>query len=325
MENINSKVKDIDLSSPIPKVGGSSESFSGKVFTNANFPTDVEGRTFHLCIKRGDVASRILSVGDAGRAERIALSHLENREEPIKSSRGFVTHTGTFKGIRISSIATGMGTSMMDFVVRETRAVIDSSEEMKIIRFGTCGGLQEEDYATTIVVATEGSVLIRREPDLIGNDDSFPYSISRIVPPCSILSNKLLEHMQERTRGLLFTSNMSNGEKNGKVKCGLDITADSFYSSQGRIGDAFDDRNDKLLEKVHELYPSARSCQMETFHLFDLARSSLHRIKAAAACIILASRTTKGGASDSIASKEDVTLLELCGGLACLEALVKDT
>jgi len=295
---------------------------SAGVFTNANFPRDVEGRTFHLGVKQGDVSSKILSVGDAGRAERIALAHLENRTAPITSSRGFVTHSGYFRGVFVSIIATGMGTSMMDFVVRETRAVVDSSEKMKIIRFGTCGGLQDSDFATTIVVASEGSMLVRREPDLVGENNSFPYSFSRIVPPCPELSAALLDSMQERTRGLIFKSNNENKEKNGKVKTGLDVTADSFYSSQGRTSDAFDDRNEHLLEKLKLAYPTARSCQMETFQLFDLARASLHPISAAAACIILASRAT-AGAAGSIALKEDVALLELCGGLACLEALTR--
>jgi len=315
MDSIISKVSSIELQSPTRGSAG--------VFLNANFPKDSEGRTFHLSVKPGDVAPRILSVGDAGRAERIAMANLENRSEPIISSRGFVVHTGYFRGKQVSIIATGMGVSMMDFVVRETRAVVDSSEKMKIIRFGTCGGIHDEDFATTIIVATEGSALVRREPDLAGDNDSFPYSFSKVVLPSSELSDALFLSMQERTRGLIFKSNDALAEKNGKVKSGLDITADSFYSSQGRTGEAFDDRNELLLEKLKGHYPSARSLQMETFQLFELARSSHSSISAAAACIILASRATKGAAG-SIALKEDVSLLELCGGLACLEALTKE-
>ena len=32
-----------------------------------------------------------------------------------------------------------MGISMMDFFVRESRAVVDSSKKMAIVRLGTCG------------------------------------------------------------------------------------------------------------------------------------------------------------------------------------------
>ena len=88
-------------------------------------PFDDAGRTMHVNVKEGDVAARILSVGDAGRAERIALLlEPRNGEKAIhvtNSSRGFTTYTGLFRGVPLSIVATGMGCSMMDFVVRECR------------------------------------------------------------------------------------------------------------------------------------------------------------------------------------------------------------
>lgn len=65
---------------------------------DANFPTDSEGRTYHLGTKRGEVANRILSVG----SEKRALMLAEYLEPPapgrglfmLESSRGFLTITG---------------------------------------------------------------------------------------------------------------------------------------------------------------------------------------------------------------------------------------
>jgi hypothetical protein len=66
--------------------------------------------------------------------------------------------------------------------------------------------------------------------------------------------------------------------------------------------------------------------QMETFHLFDLSRSSSPQfpVRASAAAIILASRAPAGSGigAGTVASKEAVAEIELAGGLACLEALV---
>jgi uridine phosphorylase len=76
------------------------------------------------------VANRVLSVGDAGRAERIAALLDAGSARIVRSSRGFVTHTGTFNGVAVSIIATGMGYPMMDFVVRETRAVVNGPMAM---------------------------------------------------------------------------------------------------------------------------------------------------------------------------------------------------
>ena len=56
-----------------------------------------------------------------------------------------------------------MGISMMDFFVRESRAIVSSL--MVMIRFGTCGGLSEVAVAGAVVVANEGSGFISRNPD----------------------------------------------------------------------------------------------------------------------------------------------------------------
>ena len=42
-----------------------------------------------------------------------------------------------------------------------------------------------------------------------------------------------------------------------QVHVGCNITADSFYSSQGRLDSAFNDENGKLIEGVLEKYPTA--------------------------------------------------------------------
>eukprot|EP00700_Malawimonas_jakobiformis_P001950 EC722866.1.p1 GENE.EC722866.1~~EC722866.1.p1 ORF type:complete len:153 (+),score=18.11 EC722866.1:33-461(+) len=86
-------------------------------FHDANFPTDAEGRVYHVGVKKGEVANRILSVGSEARAAVIA-SFLDSPEKTFvkRSSRGFVTYTGTRNGVPVSIIVTGMGVSMIDFV-----------------------------------------------------------------------------------------------------------------------------------------------------------------------------------------------------------------
>jgi uridine phosphorylase len=72
------------------------------------------------------VANRILSVGDAHRAWKISrfFDKLESSIY-VESTRSFRIFTGTFKGVPISIVATGMGSPMMDFVVRECKKVVD--------------------------------------------------------------------------------------------------------------------------------------------------------------------------------------------------------
>ena len=66
--------------------------------TDANFPVDAEGRTYHLGTRRGEVANRILSVGSEKRA--LMLAEYLQPVAPgrglfmLESSRGFLTITG---------------------------------------------------------------------------------------------------------------------------------------------------------------------------------------------------------------------------------------
>ena len=68
---------------------------------------------------------------------------------------------------------------------------------------------------------------------------------------------------------LQHVSNMNAGgfhiELNPQVNEGTNITADSFYSSQGRADPSFNDENDKLISEVLKKYP--RAITMDTWHL----------------------------------------------------------
>jgi uridine phosphorylase len=81
-----------------------------EVIVGANFPRDAEGRVYHIGVKQGDVANRILTVGDHVRAKRIAqlLDSEEEAGHPVfekLSQRGFLTITGRYKGVPVSIIA----------------------------------------------------------------------------------------------------------------------------------------------------------------------------------------------------------------------------
>jgi uridine phosphorylase len=72
---------------------------------------------------------------------------------------------------------------MMDFFVREARAVIDGP--MAVVRFGTCGGLVEAAPEGSVVVASGGSSYICRNYDFFPIDPSSgsseePYKIHRV-------------------------------------------------------------------------------------------------------------------------------------------------
>jgi uridine phosphorylase len=237
------------------------------------------GCTMHLGVREGDVAARVLSVGDVGRAERLSAALLEGRRT-VTSSRGFVTHTGTFAGVPLTICATLMGFSNMDFVVRELHAVV--AGPMAVLRLGTCGGLQEHVPVGTVVLV-KAALCVRRNPDaaaapapytqatalplLHGSaaenagpsllaTPAFPYDISGRVAPHGGLSALYGERLRRSLQ----------------VVEGLGASADSFYSSQGRASGAWGDRNTAVLPTLEKAGVCA--LEMETCALWPLEKGA---------------------------------------------------
>ncbi len=108
-----------------------------------------DGSIYHLHLLPGDIADQVILVGDPGRVKQVS-SHFD-RIELKKSNREFVTHTGRYKGKRITAISTGIGTDNIDIVVNELDALVNVDLEKRIprsehrslnlIRIGTCGAL----------------------------------------------------------------------------------------------------------------------------------------------------------------------------------------
>lgn len=149
----------------------------------------------------------------------------------VRSKRGFITHTGTFNGVPVSIVMINMGYPNMDFLVREIRAVTEGA--LRIIRLGSCAGLRPDLPVGTVAVASEGSILIRQNPDAWGVEAPAgmraeePYLFHRVVPADEQLSRALIEELKAAPE---------EGEENSRrlavVGC-LNVSSDSFYSSQG--------------------------------------------------------------------------------------------
>lgn len=218
------------------------------------FPLRDDGTTLHLEVKEGDVANRVLSVGDSGRAEKLAKFFDRPEETHVTLSGGvFQTLTGTFKGVPISIIVTGMGYAMIDFVVREIRQVVKGP--MAIIRFGTCGVINPDYDAGNIYVATKGSTFIQTNHcEIIKGNKEKAYTFAHPVKSDIVLSSQLV-------------CNLRDTVGKDKVNQVMNCSADSFYCSEGRIDPNYIDLNDDLIVKLREKYPEVVSLEMESFGL----------------------------------------------------------
>ena len=89
-------------------------------------PTDLilnpDGSIYHLHLLPEEIADTILLVGDPGRVGLVSSRF--DRIDLRKSNREFVTHTGSYRGKRISVISTGIGTDNIDIVINELDALV---------------------------------------------------------------------------------------------------------------------------------------------------------------------------------------------------------
>ena len=266
------------------------------VYSNPNGMPYADGKNLHMDLGRGDINNRIVTVGTASRAEKVA-SFFDKITSRVASGRGFLTINGIYRDTPVSVVAIGMGPSMMDFFVRETRAVTDGP--IVCARFGTCGGITEKAITGAVVVAKGGSAFVNRNPDafVYCYDGSAPlpenaakkYNMFDVAPSDPRLSAALEEELSNALHG---DAQLMEGRKKGDlVICGTNVTAESFYSSQGRLDPEFEDGNEGLIEQVCARYPNAMTMEMETFQLLHLAKCSKQPFYASAAAIVVANRT----------------------------------
>ncbi|KNE92305.1 hypothetical protein PSTG_14265 [Puccinia striiformis f. sp. tritici PST-78] len=300
---------------------------------DANFPFTEDRRTYHVALKHGEVANRVLTVGDHVRARRIA-KFLDSTPKvfELTSQRGFTTFTGCYLGVPVSIVAIGMGYPMMDFFVREVRAVVTG--DLIIVRLGSCGTLVPEIPVGRVVVCSRSLAIWtnydyfqlsdQERDEFRGTPAGSPYLMSRPIGCDQILHDALTDNLERTVDKGLVSSDA------------LHSSADTFYAGQGRLDSNFMDHNQALLENLSKLDPSPVTLEMETTHLFHLAAINQHKsgptgestepdsfcqgkgqIRVAAAHITFAGRI-----SGDFIEPEMVEKLEFQAGKGCLETLI---
>ena len=105
--------------------------------------------TPHITAKAGDFAETVLMPGDPLRAKFIAETYLEN-PVLVNNVRGVNGYTGTYRGKRVSVMASGMGQPSIGIYSYELYAFYDVKN---IIRVGSCGSFHPDLHARDIIIA----------------------------------------------------------------------------------------------------------------------------------------------------------------------------
>lgn len=242
-----------------------------------NLPLSEDGMTYHLTCKSGDLADRIVLVGDPARVKTVA-SYFDKGSITFESShREINAVTGAYKGERMTVISTGMGTDNVEIIMNEIhilkeydvsnrrwkRRTTEASSDVdkkdlfdpssiKIIRVGTCGCPRDDVPLASLAITRHG----------IGMDNTCQY----YLPP-SINSTSDLKEVYEKvknnttlgkniqfyvtraapsiTNGLVAACedyNLKNPMKYQPYVVGTTCSGSGFYGCQGRAVGRFTDK-----------------------------------------------------------------------------------
>ena len=164
--------------------------------------------TPHISAQPGDFAEAILLPGDPLRAQHIAESHLEDARE-VTSVRNMLGFTGSYKGLPVSVMGTGMGIPSASIYAHE---LVTAYGVKRLIRVGSCGGIADglklRDVVLAVGACTDSNVNRRRYG---GNDFAAVADF-----------------------GLLRSAATAAEAKGIATRAGLVHTADLFYAPESK-------------------------------------------------------------------------------------------
>ncbi|MBQ1678899.1 MAG: purine-nucleoside phosphorylase [Oscillospiraceae bacterium] len=110
--------------------------------------------TPHIKAKPGDFGQTVLMPGDPLRSHYIAEHFLEN-PVLVNNVRGVQGYTGSYKGVRVSVMASGMGMPSIGIYSRE---LYEAYGVQNIMRIGSAGAIQPDINLKDIVMAMGASM-----------------------------------------------------------------------------------------------------------------------------------------------------------------------
>ena len=160
--------------------------------------------TPHISAKKEDIAKTVLMPGDPLRAKFIAETFLEN-PVLVNNVRGVQGHTGTWKGVPVTVMASGMGIPAIGIYSWELYNFYDVDN---IIRIGSAGAMR--DYLKLMdIVAGQGAC----------TDSNFAHQFELNGTFAPIADYTLLSNAVEAAK-----------EKGIDMKVGNILSSDNFYS-----------------------------------------------------------------------------------------------
>lgn len=255
-----------------------------------------DGSAFHLHLRPGQLADRVILVGDPNRVTMIG-TYLDKRELEVQS-REFHTITGYYQGKRVSVVSHGIGCDNIDIVLTEldalanidfqSRTVRPEFHQLSLVRIGTSGSLQADIPVGSYVVAQKS----------IGLDGVIYFYDGNERVRDLELEEALLRQLDWRIEGVrpyVVSADLSLVEQiagNDFVR-GMTMAANGFYGPQGRYLrlPLMDPALNGKIERFCFREARVTNYEMESSALAGLAALMGHR--AMTVCCIIAGRVSK--------------------------------
>jgi uridine phosphorylase len=231
------------------------------------------GKQYHIACEQGDLAEYLLLPGDPDRVPKIAK--FWNSAKEVSSNREFRSFTGTYKGVPVSALSSGIGPACMAIAVNEAANIGVTT----FIRVGSTGTIQPSIACGDVIISSAAVRL-----DCTSN--------CYIIPEYPAVANyEVLLALIEAAENL--------GISNYHV--GVTATTADFYAGQNRpIRLSGTPEMAKLLPVLQKA--RVLNLEMETATLFTLA--SLYGLRAGAVLAVFNSQLTgefKTGAGEETA------------------------
>jgi len=193
--------------------------------------------TPHNEAELGSIAKTVIMAGDPLRIKTIAEKYLENNVL-VNSVRGMYAYTGTYKGVKVTLMAHGMGMPSAGIYVYELFKFYNVE---KIIRIGTCGAYSPDINLLDIILV-----------DKSYTESNYAYTLNN-------------EHVNIGLSSIELNKKLSDTASRLNIK----ITKGNILSN-----DCFDwyvtDIN-KYLERIPD-YIKVIGAEMESFAIFYIAK-----------------------------------------------------
>jgi uridine phosphorylase len=224
-------------------------------------------KLYHIGFGRSELGANpptiALLSGDPERARAIAQTHFQNAKE-LSTHRGLYSYLGTLaNGRAILSATSGMGAPSLSIVVNE----LIQLGIQTIIRVGTCGSIQPQVKAGSVVISSAAFCRQGAAHD--------------IAPP---------EYPASADPFLTVALAEAAASLKADYHVGLTASVDTFYEGQGRLGGA----NPHLLRSLQGLVKEYQQLnilnfEMESGTLFKMA--NVYGFRAACICAVVAQRS----------------------------------